>query len=365
MQVTLSPLTPSLSLYKSRSSSLSSVPSFNPILNPSISPSSFPSCTPIVSSSFSSKFISLTPLHSSNNNIFHTKASVTAAPDSSSSSSLFKTLELGVLFCLWFSFNIYFNIYNKQVLKVYHLPVTITAFQFAIGTLLVSFMWGLNLYKRPKITSSQVLLFILIQSCYCFSFVLLLIYVSVLFCFLAAFSNISIGFGTYIRKPFHKHEPWKGCCFFYSYCQINGAFLFCLYVFYVPWRGKVTPNSYSIELMFTVLSYESISCQIFLSILKVQHTVENKWFIIALLDLRKCITQIVSFYSLYSWNSFCPCLCCHCSSQILVNEYFSLSFLTDAYSMGGCFPCAYCRWSGTGVCYGGLFQLVSLTPSRL
>ncbi|CAK8563032.1 unnamed protein product [Lathyrus sativus] len=159
MQATLSSLTPSFSLYKSRTS-LSSVPSFNPILNPSSS--SFPSCTPIVSSSSSSsKFISLTPLHSSNNNTFRTKATVTAAADSSSSSSssssLFKTLELGVLFCLWFSFNIYFNIYNKQVLKVYHLPVTLTAFQFAIGTLLVAFMWGLNLYKRPKLTSSQVL----------------------------------------------------------------------------------------------------------------------------------------------------------------------------------------------------------------
>jgi hypothetical protein len=41
-------------------------------------------------------------------------------------------------------------------LKVYHLPVTLTAVQFAIGTLLVAFMWGLNLYKRPKLTSSQV-----------------------------------------------------------------------------------------------------------------------------------------------------------------------------------------------------------------
>jgi solute carrier family 35 protein E1 len=60
-------------------------------------------------------------------------------------------------FCLWFTFNIYFNIYNKQVLKVYHLPVTLTAVQFAIGTLLVAFMWGLNLYKRPKLTSSQLL----------------------------------------------------------------------------------------------------------------------------------------------------------------------------------------------------------------
>jgi solute carrier family 35 protein E1 len=100
----------------------------------------------------------LTPLHSSNH--LQTKATTTAAADSSDSSSdsssLFKALELGILFCLWFTFNIYFNIYNKQVLKVYHLPVTLTAVQFAIGTLLVAFMWGLNLYKRPRLTSSQV-----------------------------------------------------------------------------------------------------------------------------------------------------------------------------------------------------------------
>ncbi|KEH31834.1 putative triose phosphate/phosphoenolpyruvate translocator, sugar phosphate transporter [Medicago truncatula] len=148
MQATLLPLSPSFSLYKSRSSLSSS---------PSLSTSSFSSWTPLVSSHSSSKLISLTPLHSSTR--FQTKATTTidAADSSDSSSPLFKALELGVLFCLWFSFNIYFNIYNKQVLKVYHLPVTLTAFQFAIGTLLVAFMWGLNLYKRPKLTSSQLL----------------------------------------------------------------------------------------------------------------------------------------------------------------------------------------------------------------
>ncbi|XP_045788757.1 triose phosphate/phosphate translocator, non-green plastid, chloroplastic-like [Trifolium pratense] len=158
MQATLLPLTPSLSLYKSQSSLSSSSSSSSSIFNPSFSSSSFPSSwkLPLVSSSSSSKLISLTPLHSSNH--LQTKATTTAAADSSSeSSSLFKALELGILFCLWFSFNIYFNIYNKQVLKVYHLPVTLTAVQFAIGTLLVGFMWGLNLYKRPKLTSSQLL----------------------------------------------------------------------------------------------------------------------------------------------------------------------------------------------------------------
>lgn len=52
--------------------------------------------------------------------------------------------------------------------------------------------------------------------------------------------------------------------------------------------------------------------------------------------------------------------------SILWNDFFSdlnsLTFLTDAYGMGGWFPCAYCRWSGPRVCYGGLFQLVRLTP---
>ncbi|KAJ1398234.1 Sugar phosphate transporter domain [Sesbania bispinosa] len=42
------------------------------------------------------------------------------------------------------------------VLKVYHLPLTVTSFQFAAGTLLVLFMWGFNLYKRPKVSGAQL-----------------------------------------------------------------------------------------------------------------------------------------------------------------------------------------------------------------
>ncbi|KAL2539544.1 Phosphoenolpyruvate/phosphate translocator 1 [Abeliophyllum distichum] len=66
------------------------------------------------------------------------------------------TLVLGTLFGLWYLFNIYFNIYNKQVLKVYPYPVTVTLVQFAVGTVLVIFMWTSNLYKRPKISGTQL-----------------------------------------------------------------------------------------------------------------------------------------------------------------------------------------------------------------
>lgn len=79
-----------------------------------------------------------------------------AGDSSAESSSLLKTLQLGSLFGLWYLFNIYFNIYNKQVLKACHFPVTVTVVQFAVGTVLVTFMWALNLYKRPKITGAML-----------------------------------------------------------------------------------------------------------------------------------------------------------------------------------------------------------------
>ncbi|QCE14503.1 hypothetical protein DEO72_LG11g1504 [Vigna unguiculata] len=85
------------------------------------------------------------------------RAAENAVPDSApAENSLFKTLELGSLFGLWYLFNIYFNIYNKQVLKAFHFPVTVTVVQFAVGTVLVAFMWGLNLYKRPKISGAML-----------------------------------------------------------------------------------------------------------------------------------------------------------------------------------------------------------------
>ncbi|CAK9138608.1 unnamed protein product [Ilex paraguariensis] len=84
----------------------------------------------------------------------------TSVPESAGevpkSKALPDTLVLGSLFGFWYLFNIYFNIYNKQVLKVFQYPVTVTLVQFAVGTVLVTLMWMFNLYKRPKISGSQL-----------------------------------------------------------------------------------------------------------------------------------------------------------------------------------------------------------------
>ncbi|KAL0854544.1 hypothetical protein Bca101_059696 [Brassica carinata] len=90
------------------------------------------------------------------------KTAATAVPENAEegegegSGKLTKILELGLLFALWYLFNIYFNIYNKQVLKALHAPMTVTLVQFAVGSVLITFMWALNLYKRPKITGAQL-----------------------------------------------------------------------------------------------------------------------------------------------------------------------------------------------------------------
>lgn len=101
------------------------------------------------------------PLATSGDEANRFEARATSVPESAGesveSNSLVKTLVLGLLFGLWYVFNIYFNIYNKQVLKVYQFPVTVSLVQFAVGTVLVLLMWGLNLYKKPKVSGAQLL----------------------------------------------------------------------------------------------------------------------------------------------------------------------------------------------------------------
>ncbi|CAD6248896.1 unnamed protein product [Miscanthus lutarioriparius] len=80
-----------------------------------------------------------------------------AAPSAEEGGGLMKTLWLGSLFGLWYLFNIYFNIYNKQVLKVFPYPINITEVQFAVGTVASLFMWITGIIKRPKISGAQLL----------------------------------------------------------------------------------------------------------------------------------------------------------------------------------------------------------------
>uniref|UniRef100_A0A0E0LU18 Sugar phosphate transporter domain-containing protein n=1 Tax=Oryza punctata TaxID=4537 RepID=A0A0E0LU18_ORYPU len=69
---------------------------------------------------------------------------------------LAKTLQLGALFGLWYLFNIYFNIYNKQVLKVFPYPINITTVQFAVGTVVALFMWITGILRIPTISGAQL-----------------------------------------------------------------------------------------------------------------------------------------------------------------------------------------------------------------
>ncbi|CAK9224535.1 unnamed protein product [Sphagnum troendelagicum] len=85
--------------------------------------------------------------------------------DGSSTSEWGKTLRLGSLFGLWYLFNIYFNIYNKQVLKVFPFPITITNLQFAVGGVIVLLMWVTGLHKKPSSISQNQLLAILPLAC--------------------------------------------------------------------------------------------------------------------------------------------------------------------------------------------------------
>ncbi|GER41319.1 phosphoenolpyruvate/phosphate translocator 2 [Striga asiatica] len=87
------------------------------------------------------------------------KVSCAAYPESNNEATMtgekMRGLQLGTMFAIWYLLNIYFNIFNKQVLKVYPFPTTLTAFQFGCGTVLIFLMWALNLHPKPKVSRSQ------------------------------------------------------------------------------------------------------------------------------------------------------------------------------------------------------------------
>ncbi|GJM94746.1 hypothetical protein PR202_ga11421 [Eleusine coracana subsp. coracana] len=66
-----------------------------------------------------------------------------------------RTLQLGAMILVWYLLNIYFNIYNKLLLKAVPFPLTITTFQFASGSFFITLMWLLNLHPKPKLSLQQ------------------------------------------------------------------------------------------------------------------------------------------------------------------------------------------------------------------
>ncbi|CAI9272763.1 unnamed protein product [Lactuca saligna] len=76
--------------------------------------------------------------------------------ESASPAEFGRNLQLAAMFGVWYLLNIYFNIFNKQVLKVFPYPMTVTTFQFGCGTVMILIMWALKLHPRPKIYKSQI-----------------------------------------------------------------------------------------------------------------------------------------------------------------------------------------------------------------
>jgi len=81
------------------------------------------------------------------------------SPDASSSPSspdFAKTALLGALFAAWYAFNIWFNIFNKQVLQVFPYSLSCTTLQFAVGSALASLMWLFKLHPAPKVDKALI-----------------------------------------------------------------------------------------------------------------------------------------------------------------------------------------------------------------
>lgn len=60
------------------------------------------------------------------------------------------TVLLTSLFGVWYWANTAFNVFNKQVLRVFPFPLTCTVVQFAVAGLVMSSVWALRVKKPPR-----------------------------------------------------------------------------------------------------------------------------------------------------------------------------------------------------------------------
>jgi solute carrier family 35 protein E1 len=78
------------------------------------------------------------------------------AATTAGSGGIASTAQLGALIVAWYLLNIYFNIYNKQVLQALPFPYTITAFQLGFGSLAILSMWAARLHPLPRLSAAQL-----------------------------------------------------------------------------------------------------------------------------------------------------------------------------------------------------------------
>ena len=60
------------------------------------------------------------------------------------------------LFACWYGFNIVFNIYNKQILKSFPYPVTVTFIELGVGSALIAAMWASGAKKAPTLNREML-----------------------------------------------------------------------------------------------------------------------------------------------------------------------------------------------------------------
>ncbi|EOA22763.1 hypothetical protein CARUB_v10003476mg [Capsella rubella] len=68
-----------------------------------------------------------------------------------------KTLQLGIVFGLWYFQNIVFNIFNKKALNVFPYPWLLASFQLFAGSIWMLILWSFKLYPCPKISKPFII----------------------------------------------------------------------------------------------------------------------------------------------------------------------------------------------------------------
>jgi len=94
------------------------------------------------------------------------------AKEKSKRSGAAGALALGVLFAAWYISNTIFNVYNKQVLKVYPFPLTCTAAQFLIGSLMMIVLWVFRVQRVPILDRASIPILTVLSLCHAAGFYL-------------------------------------------------------------------------------------------------------------------------------------------------------------------------------------------------
>lgn len=77
------------------------------------------------------------------------------APDQKKTDAKNKAVLIA-LFALWYASNIFFNIWNKQLLKLYPFPITGTFLQLGLGSVLAILMWTFRLKAAPQLNAEMM-----------------------------------------------------------------------------------------------------------------------------------------------------------------------------------------------------------------